>query len=245
MNLDQFNTMVSTSLRRGTTLDADIPQQTAMAVQFIERNYSFKYMEVFRLITIQQGNRIQMMPPGSLVKAWMFFRIVNTDGSYSYINKVEGKDLTVVSSQANVLIAGTVPAPNTSIIKPGNFYQVGLSTIVLDAEPSQDFVAEALFLNYSSWPVDSTTIPGGGSNFEHPLLDVMSDVLLAQTQLYCASNLMKDTRMVQIYKELRDEAINTMTRAEDELRWAADNIRMLYKPTYDEEQINAANTLGF
>jgi hypothetical protein len=46
------------------------------------------------------------------------------------------------------------------------------------------------------------------------------------------------------YKELRDEAVNTLTRAEDETKFAGENIRMLYKPAYDDEQINAANTLG-
>src|SRR5256885_11996107 len=122
MNLDQFNTMVSDSLRRGNTLDSKIPLQTLLAVQFIERNYNFKYMEAFRLIVIQQNERVLLMPVGVNVKAWTFFRIINQDGSYSYINKVEGKDLTLVNSTANTLIAGSIASPTTSVIKPGNFF---------------------------------------------------------------------------------------------------------------------------
>jgi hypothetical protein len=246
MNVDQFNSMVSASLKRGTTLDSQIPQQTAMAVQWIERNYTFKYMEAFRLIVIQQNERVLLMPVGSVVKSWIFFRIVNTDGSYSYINKVEGKDLTLVNSSANTIIGGAVPPTGTVFqIVPKNFFQVNLSTIVLDAVPSQNLNAEAMFYNYSSWPVDVTTIPGGGSTFTHTLLLIASDMLLAQTQMNCAVNLLKDLRMMQAYKEVRDEAVNTLLRAEDETKWAGENIRMLYKPAYDDDQINAANTLGF
>ena len=244
MNLDQFNTMVSASLKRGSTLDAQIPQQTALAVQWIERNYTFKYMEAFRLIVIQKDQRVLLMP-GDAVKSWIFFRIINFDGSYKYINKVEGKDLTMVNSPSNTIVGGTVPSQTVFQIVPANFFQVNLSTIVLDAVPSQDLNAEAMFYNYSSWPVDSTAIPGGGSTFTHSLLQIAADLLLAQTQLYCAANLLKDLRMAAVYKELRDEAANTLTRAEDETKFAGENIRMLYKPTFDDEQINAVNTLGF
>ena len=245
MNLDEFNTMVSASLRRGNTLDALIPQQTELAVQFIERNYTFKYMEAFRMIIISENERVLLMPAGVNVKAWIFFRIINSDGSYSYLNKVEPKDLTVVSSRSNVLIAGSVAAPNTSVITPRNFYQVGLATIVLDAVPSQDFNAEAMFYNYSSWPTDPTTVPGGGSTFTHPLLEIMSDVLLVQTQLNIATNVMKDTRMKAVYENDAKKAFDTLLRADDEMKYGGENIRMLYKPNYDERQINFANTLGF
>jgi hypothetical protein len=238
MNIVEFNQMVSDSLRRGNTLDAQIPRQTSLAVQWMERNYTFKYMEGFRLITIQQGQRVILMPSGVLVKAWNFFRIINSDGSYTYINKVEGKDFTNVASTANTLISGTVPSTSTSTIKPANFFQVGLTTVVLDAVPSQNFNCEALFFNYSSWPVDSSTIPGGTSSFTHPLLQMMSDVLLAQVQMNIAANIMKDLRMVPVYKEMRDEALNTMTRDEDERRYGGEDMKMLYRPAYDESQLN-------
>lgn len=245
MNLNDFNTMVSTSLRRGNTLDSFIPTQVALSVQWLERNFTFKYMEVFRLLQIQQNQRVIQMPKGTLVKAWIFFRIINTDGSYKYVNKVEGKDLTVVNSTANVLISNSVPAPTSSLIMPGNFFQVGLANLVLDAVPSQIFDAETMFYNYSSWPTDASTIPGGGSTFAHPLIDVAADLLLAQSQMLMAANIMKDLRMFAAYKEMRDEAVNTLTRADDETKFGGENIRMLYNPEFDDRQINAATTLGF
>src|SRR5256885_7724016 len=124
MNLSDFNTMVSNSLRRGTTLDSFIPQQVALAVQWLERNYTFKYMETFRLVTVRTNGRVLAMP-GGLIKSWIFFRIINADGSYKYLIKAEGKDLTMVNSTANTLIAQSVPAPASAIIAPGAFFQVG------------------------------------------------------------------------------------------------------------------------
>jgi len=242
VNIDEFNTLVSTSLRRGNSLDSFIPLQTALAVQFMERNYNFKYMEMFRLINIQgpqgaiPGQRVILMPSGVSIKAWILFRIINSDGSYSYIDKVEPKDLTMVDSSANTFTAGSVPAPNTATIKPRNFFQVGLSTVVLDAVPSQNYSAEAMFYGYSSWPTDPTTVPSGGSDFTHPLLQTMSDVLLAQTQWNMAKNVMKDTRMIQVYEADAKKAFDTLLRAEDELKYSAENMRMLYKPAYDEQQ---------
>lgn len=245
MNLDQFNSMVSASLRRGTTLDSAIPQQTALAVQWLERNFTFKYMECFRLVTIVQNQRVIQMPKG-LIKSWIFFRIINSDGSYSYLNKVEGKDLTLVNSTANTLIPNTIPSPSgTTVITPGNFFQVGLSNIVLDAVPSQNFNAESMFYNYSSWPTDTSTIPGGGSQFTHPIIDVAADLLLAQTQMLMSANITKDLRMMAAYKEMRDEAVNTLTRADDETKYGGESMKMLYNPGFDEKQINTVVTLGF
>jgi|SRR5215469_4065354 len=245
MNLSDLNQMISDSLRRGTTLDTFIPKQTALAVQWIERNFTFKYMECFRLVTIIQNQRIMLMPKGALVKAWIFFRIIHQDGSYKYLIKAEGKDLTLVNSTANTIIPNTIGNPTTSVIMPGAFFQVGLNTIVLDAVPSQNYNAEAMFYNYSSWPIDATAIPGGGSTFTHPLIDVAADLILAQAQMFMATNIMKDLRMVPAYKELRDEAVNTLTRADDETKFGGENMKMIFDPEFDDRQINAATTIGF
>ena len=245
MNLSDLNQMVSDSLRRGTTLDAFIPKQVALAVQWIERNYTFKYMETFRIVTIKQSQRILLMPTGTLVKAWIFFRIIKTDDSYKYLIKAEGKDLNQVNSTKNTLIPGVVGTPTSAVIMPGAFFQVGLSTVVLDAVPSQDFPAESMFYNYSSWPTDSTAIPGGGSTFTHPLIDVAGDLILAQAQMFMATNIMKDLRMMAAYKELRDEAVNTLTRADDETKFGGEDMKMTFNPEFDERQINAATVIGF
>lgn len=212
MQLSEFHTMVSASLRRGTTLDVYIPQQTAIAAQWLERNYSMKYMERFRLLQILKGERTIKMPANVLVKAAKFIRLFGRDGTYIYLNKVEPEDLQSTRS-----------LNSTSDPTPHNYYIVGLKELVLDSIPQADFEGEGILYEYSSWPVEATA--------EHPLLDVGADLLLAQTQMFMAVNIMKDMRMVPAYKQLRDEAVNTLTRADDETKYGGEASVMAYNPT--------------
>ena len=211
MDLGDFHTMVSNALRRGTTLDQYIPQQVVLAVQWMERNYTFKYMENFRMLEVVQNQRTIQMPPNVLVKAAKFIRLYTTDGNFQYLNKVEPEDLVgIVSNQTT-----TDPTPKS-------YYIVGLSKIVLDTVPAADWVGEGILFEYSDWPTELTAT--------HPLLDIAADMLLAQTQLLMSINIMKDLRLVGAYKEARDEAVNTMTRAEDETKYGGESISMVFNP---------------
>ena len=211
MDLSTFHAMVSTALRRGTTLDIYIPQQTSLAAQWLERNYTMKYMETFRIIQILANERTISMPANVLVKAAKFIRLVNDDGTYNYLNKIEPEDMQSIRSKQSV-----------SDPTPRNYYIVGLSKLVLDSIPQTDMDGEGILYEYSSWPTEPTAT--------HPLMDVAADMLLAQTQMFMAVNIMKDLRMIPAYKELRDEAVNTLTRAEDETKYGGEASIMAYTP---------------
>jgi hypothetical protein len=218
MNLGDFYALVSTTLRRGTTLDSFIPGQVQLAAQWMERNYSMKYMENFRLLQIQQNQRTIKMPPGVNIKAAKFVRLINVDvdqgiqGLYNYLNKVEPEDLqTLVSTNST-----TDPVPRS-------YFIVGLNTLVLDTIPAIGYNGEAMFYEYTDWPVELTS--------QHPLLNIASDMMLAQTQLLMCVNILKDMRMIPAYKEARDEAVNTMTRAEDENKYGGESISMAFVPS--------------
>lgn len=212
MELSEFHAMVSSSLRRGTTLDVYIPQQVALSAQWLERNYSMKYMETFRLLQVNKGERTIDMPANVLIKAAKFVRLFGRDGGFIYLNKVEPEDL---HSTRNL--------NSTSDPTPHNYYIVGLKKLVLDSVPQKDFDGESILYEYSSWPKEPTAT--------HPLLDVGADLLLAQTQMFMAVNIMKDMRMVPAYKQLRDEAVNTLTRADDETKYGGETSVMAYNPS--------------
>lgn len=211
MILSDFHAMVSASLRRGTTLDVYIPQQTALAAQWLERNYSMKYMETFRIIQILQSERTIDMPEGVIIKAAKFIRLLNEDGTFNTLNKIEPEDLQSIRSLQNI----SDPTPH-------NYYIVGLGKLVLDSIPQKDFTGEGILYEYTSWPVEPSA--------HHPLLDIAADMLLAQTQMFMAVNIMKDLRMIPAYKELRDEAVSTMTRADDETKYGGEALSMAYTP---------------
>ncbi|TXH10404.1 MAG: hypothetical protein E6R03_15520 [Hyphomicrobiaceae bacterium] len=211
MTLGEFHQLVGDSLRRGTTLSTQIANATRLAVTWLERNYTFKHMEVFRLFQLVEGARTLDLPTNSVVKAHKFLRLVNTDGTYTQLNRVEPEDIGGLRSSTNAA-GDTVPA---------RYWVVGNSTIVFDAVSSATLNGEAMFYVYSDWPrADSET---------HSLLTTASDVLLWQTLMNMAVFL-KDAEMAQANKLLRDEALNTLVRAEDENKYGGESLTMAFIP---------------
>jgi hypothetical protein len=217
MNLGTFHALVSTSLKRGTTLDPLIPAKVSLAVQWLERNYTFKYMERFRLLQIVANQRAIPLPPNVILKSVKFLRIINSDGTLTYLNKIEPEDMVGIPSQNNSLFGSSEP------VKPIGYYIVGINTLVLNVVPGADFTAEGITHEYTDWPTD---LDSG-----HPILDLASDLLLAQTLIYMAVFDLKDPRMFAEYKTTRDEAVNTLTRAEDETRFGGESVSMAFSPS--------------
>lgn len=209
MILSEFHALVSESLKRGTTLDARIPGQVKLAVQWLERNYTFKYMEVFRLLQIVSGARTLAMPTNATLKGFKFIRMIGADGYYETLNKVEPEDLAAVQ------------APSSSPIRPASYFVVGNSTIVFDSTPGEDLSGEAMYYQYTDWPTDDTA--------RHPVLDMAADVLLHQTLMFMGAFL-RDMEMIAAYKALRDEGLNTMLRAEDEVKHSGESVSMAFPP---------------
>lgn len=208
MNLGQFQALVSSTCNRGTTLDARIPAQVQMAALWLERNYTFKYMERFRLLQVVTGKRTVALPTNGLIKGFKFLRFVNTDASYLYLNKVEAADLSGSSWQQS----------SSGTLFPANYWIVANRTLVLGYDPTVNLNGEAMWYEYTDWPTDPAS--------QHELLSLATDVLLAQTMLFMASFVTRDARMFQVWKQVRDEGVNTMTRAEDEVKFGGQSITM-------------------
>lgn len=209
MTLSEFHQLVADSLRRGTTLTTQIVGQTKLACQWMERNYTFKYMETFRLFQAVEGSRTLDLPTNCTIKAHKFIRLIGVDGLYTPLKKVEPEDLPGLRTSANSS-GNTVPA---------NYWVIGNNTIVFDSVLTANLNGEAMFYQYSDWPVDGAET--------HPLLGFASDVLLEQVLFFMAAFL-KDAEMAQARKLLRDEAVNTLVRAEDENKYGGESLAMVY-----------------
>lgn len=209
MTLGEFHQLVADSLRRGTTLSTQIVGQTKLAVQWMERNYTFKYMESFRLFQAVEGSRTLDLPTNCVIKAHKFIRLIGADGLYVPLKKVEPEDLPGIRTSTNSS-GNTVPA---------HYWVMGNNTIVFDSVLTANLSGEALFYQYSDWPVELTET--------HPLLGFASDVLLEQVLLLMAAFL-KDPEMAAARKLLRDEGLNTLVRAEDENKYGGESLAMVY-----------------
>lgn len=212
MTLGEFHQLVSDSLRRGTAQDTQIPGQAKLAVQWLERNYTMSYMENFRLLQVVAGDRTIQLPREKIVKSIKFLRLVGTDGRYSPLKMVDPSDLTGIRNAQN---------SSSSSLVPKAFWRSGHNLLVLDSVSDVGVSGEAILYEYSDWP----TAPDS----RHPLLDFAADVLLQQTLLFMAA-LLRDASMLGAYKALRDEALNTLTRAEDEGNYGGQSFSMAFSP---------------
>lgn len=207
MTLGEFHQLVSDNLRRGSAQNSAIPQQTKLAVQWMERNYTFRYMEKFRLLQLVPGDRTISFPDNIVVKSIKFVRLIDSDGRYLPLNKIEPGDLTGIRTGDRLV--------------PKAFWGVGDGTLVLDVVPTEALNGEAVLFEYTDWPT--------AENSRHPLLDFAADVLMQQTLVFMAT-LLRDAAMAGVYKTLRDEALDTLTRAEDEGQFGGESISMAFRP---------------
>lgn len=208
MDLGEFHSLVSTSLRRGTSLDTVIPSYSKIACLWMERNYSFKYMENFRLLQLVAGDRTVNIPTNRRVKSIEFIRLIDEEGGYTKLKKGNAEDFK-----------------GTETAAPTGYWLVGTRTIVFNNTPDEDLSGEAIFSEFTDWPTANTET--------HPLIDYGTDVLLYQTLIHMAAYL-RDAEMVQAYKALRDESINTLLRSEDETRFDGEALSMAYIPAHSQ-----------
>lgn len=204
MLLADFHSIVSDSVKRGATLDSMIPRYARMACSWMERNYSFKYMEEVRILQVQQGIRTFILQTNQFVKKIEFIRMISSTGIYTYLKRGRAQDFLSVE-----------------VGESQGFWVAGNSTIVLENIPAEPMTGEAVFECYSEWPTSGEET--------HPLLQMASDVMLYQVLMMLSPH-MRDGRVFEAYKIMRDEALNTLTRAEDELAYGGSDESMAYVP---------------
>lgn len=205
MTLTEFHTLVSATIARGTSLDAQIPSAARRAARWLERNYTFKYMERYSEFVISSTAnfpRIISLPSANL-KSIRFVRIKLENGEFVYLDQIDPRD---VSSNPNDI--------------PLRYWLDGVSYLYLDATPTRDYNAEMGWNSYTAWPTDS-----GASNW---LLDNGEDWLLYAT-LVEMSTFLRDPQLFQLYKTQRDEALRTLLLADEQLRELSQPARMQFE----------------
>lgn len=205
MNLGEFHSDVSIALARGTALDARIPGRVKQAAGWLERNYTFSYMERFRLLQLEIGDRTVDFPTNEIIKGFKFCRLIDGLGNYTYLNKINPGDMTGLST-----------------VGISAFWTVANRMLVLNSIPTERANGEAMWHSYTDWPT--------GNDARHTLIDIASDVLLAQTLMFMASFDLRDMRMYQVWKDVRTEGVDTLSRAEDETTYGGQKVSMVYVP---------------
>jgi hypothetical protein len=207
MNLGEFHAEIKASLARGDSLDAIIPGYTRRAALWMERNYTFQYMKQFLEVdidpTLASTPRYIELGPGA-PKAIPMFRWVLGDGTYMPLTKVDPLRLDALE-----------------VSTPESYWLDGTRRIILSSTPGEVLHGELRIDRYTPWPAELT--------FTHWLLDRAEDVMLAQTLIMMSIHL-RDPRLRDNYKQMRDEGMLTLLNAEDELQYGNQDGAMEYRP---------------
>lgn len=169
MILSALHSRISRAIGRGTAYDAEIPDYVKEAALFIERNYTFQYMNRFSTFTLDaDAAQPRLITLPTRLKKDNLIRIVNADGTYGKLAKIDPQQQTALLTEP-----------------PTGYYLDGDTRIWLAQIPDQDYSCEIFWTAFTTWPTDYSNEPWLAAN--------ASDVLMAQTMVDMAPHLKDET----------------------------------------------------
>lgn len=210
--VSDFLSSLQTELNKGASFSSLIAGHARRAHRWMERNYSYKYMERFVTFDFDPDSdypRVINLPgSGNVItsvmgfKSFNFIRIVNDDGSFSYLEYVEPTDIQSVGTG-----------------KPDAFWLDGVEYIYFNQTPDEAYSAEMSYHQYTDFPtdVDSTTW----------LLNNAEWAMICQAMVTLAGTF-REPDVMASYKAMRDEELRTLTIADDELRDGTKDFTQVY-----------------
>lgn len=196
MILSELHTEISRAIARGTAYDGRIPAYARMAARYIERNYTFQYMNILATFEIDKDAvepRLITLP--TRMKKDTLVRLVLDDGSYQNLQKIDPQQQHLLET----------------VDPPTGYFLSGDDRIWLAQIPQEDYDAEIFYTRYTTWP---TALDG--TNW---LLTNAEDVLIAQSMVFLAP-LLRDPDALGLWKGMLDMAMKSLLDADLELEFS-------------------------
>lgn len=192
-----FRSNVSSILDLGSTADNKIDRALRQSVSFLERTYSFQYMNRFVTFTIDSSKndpRAYSFP--SRPKSIRFVRIKDTS-----------KDTTQFHILDHIAPTELNELPSE---RPKAFWLDAWDFLWLNSVPDEDYTGEMSYVQYSDWD--------NFSDSDEPwLLQYAEDLMTAQVIMHVAP-FIREPELTQMYKPLRDEGLQALIQAEEDLQ---------------------------
>lgn len=200
MTVATFNARVSLAIRRGTSLNTQIPGWVAEAVREVEQNYTFSWMRKAATQTLAADTNPARIAFPSNVKSFEWIKVIDESGSddgTNYYRELLGVDPGRISGISSGYISG--------------YWLDGVDWINFDAVPTEDVDLFLRYNQYSTWPAayDDATTPA--------ILARAEGVLLAETMIIFALE-SRDSRMAGDWAQIRQDRMNRLLRSEEDLK---------------------------
>jgi len=217
LTLAEFHTMVEDAIGR-PALYSRVPKRVAMAVAWIERNYTFQYMRTWRSLSVSADATYPhiLSQAGMNIKGVDLLRIkdLDDDGEIVFhppLKKVKPQD-----------------RERRGLGRPESYWVNGRSSIVLNSIPDEDMDFEIHLQEFTSWNYNQ-------DDFTHWLLDNAAQLLLCRTMMMLALGPARDAELYGTYKADFDLELSTFNVSEEEIQ-SADFVQVWEPPEYIVEE---------
>lgn len=217
VSLGDFHSLVADALGRSVSLDTVIPLRVKMAVQWLERNYTFQYMKAWQVLEVSASAEFPhiISLAGLRVKSVDLLRRRRVDdntGTYLF-----DRPLLKVNPQDRE------SRPSGS---PESFWVNGRSSLVFNSIPDEDMTFESNITQFTSW--------GSGTDWTHWLLDNATNLLLSRTlQMMCSRT--RDPDMYAMYKSEVDLELQSFNVSEEDIQ-TGDNVMVWEPPEHVQDE---------
>lgn len=206
MTLATFHADISAVIARGSSQAAKIPRWTRHANQWLEQNYSFKFMEKHgesALDPLAEAPNVLTLPNERIKSVTMVQPMQLGDrGTRRYGEPLPKADRRKVLS--------------LDLGYPTGWWQVG-NTLHFDGIVDRAYDLNLMWFEYTDWPTETTATP--------VMLQRYENLLFAQT-LVEAWRELKDPAALADWTNTRDMALRAVLVAEDADVWEAQDMRM-------------------
>lgn len=200
LDLSEFHVMVQDALGR-PALNTRVPKRVAMAVAWLERNYTFQYMRTWRSLTA--------------IATADYPYIISTTGLN--IKSIELMRVKTLDDDGGILFGRPMGKVHPGDREtrgegvPESYWLNGRSSIILNSIPTENTDFELHLQEYTTWNYEQDT-------FTHWLLDNATQLLLCRTLMMMALGPARDADLYAMYKADFDLEISTFTISEEEIQ---------------------------
>ena len=214
MALGDIYDKVSNVINRGTKFDTELIEYVRQATRFLERNYNWQHMKKFNATSIDLTDGDRTYPLSTIIsdptalKKINFWRIMASTATASYIEEVDPEDILDRSEE-----------------KPTHFWLdhtvATAPVLTLVEEPDTAYAnTEIGWYEYTTWATASATSNWWTLNGD--------DAVVYQTLIMMGARLRLSQKQLAIITQLRNDSLETLGVAKDELERGASDEQMAF-----------------
>lgn len=197
MTVEEFLAELRRTAKRGTALDADLPDAFRDAIRFLEANYNWHYMRQTKTIDVTSGQSSLALDDEApyRLKSIQKLGVVQTSNEWYYLKQVDPGDFSTTE--------GSRPAGFIMSKNPTGW------TLEFDTAWAEDVTLQYWGYYY--------TVPSGALSQEgFWLLENQPALVKAKAMTYLGAS-MRDPQLVAMYNEMWMAEIATMVQADGEI----------------------------